>query len=137
MPVRVVSQLAAAREELRPHVLFGEGSGMRQLQGLRVWEERFLLRWLGRIGEVDSGQYSAALPFRASDWKLDHPDWTGRLRVTSKGKTAYIKLEDKVSGKGKAVPCQGCDSAPEPVFLSLPRAVHGSPGHALGSVLNT
>ncbi|KFW78624.1 Adaptin ear-binding coat-associated protein 1, partial [Manacus vitellinus] len=37
--------------------------------------------------------------FRASDWKLDHPDWTGRLRVTSKGKTAYIKLEDKVSGE--------------------------------------
>ncbi|KAM7128816.1 adaptin ear-binding coat-associated protein 1 isoform 1-T1 [Ciconia maguari] len=36
---------------------------------------------------------------RASDWKLDHPDWTGRLRVTSKGKTAYIKLEDKVSGE--------------------------------------
>ncbi|XP_009320155.1 PREDICTED: adaptin ear-binding coat-associated protein 1 [Pygoscelis adeliae] len=35
----------------------------------------------------------------ASDWKLDHPDWTGRLRVTSKGKTAYIKLEDKVSGE--------------------------------------
>ncbi|KFP57113.1 Adaptin ear-binding coat-associated protein 1, partial [Cathartes aura] len=37
--------------------------------------------------------------FRASDWKLDHPDWTGRLRVTSKGKTAYIKLEDKISGE--------------------------------------
>lgn len=37
--------------------------------------------------------------YRASDWKLDHPDWTGRLRVTSKGKTAYIKLEDKVSGE--------------------------------------
>ncbi|XP_048786598.1 adaptin ear-binding coat-associated protein 1 [Lagopus muta] len=37
--------------------------------------------------------------YRASDWKLDHPDWTGRLRVTSKGKTAYVKLEDKVSGE--------------------------------------
>ncbi|RMC07538.1 hypothetical protein DUI87_17012 [Hirundo rustica rustica] len=37
--------------------------------------------------------------YRASDWKLDHPDWTGRLRVTSKGKIAYIKLEDKVSGE--------------------------------------
>uniref|UniRef100_A0A8V1A4F9 Adaptin ear-binding coat-associated protein 1 n=1 Tax=Gallus gallus TaxID=9031 RepID=A0A8V1A4F9_CHICK len=37
--------------------------------------------------------------FWASDWKLDHPDWTGRLRVTSKGKTAYVKLEDKVSGE--------------------------------------
>ncbi|XP_054855371.1 adaptin ear-binding coat-associated protein 1 [Eublepharis macularius] len=37
--------------------------------------------------------------YRASDWKLDQPDWTGRLRITSKGKTAYIKLEDKVSGE--------------------------------------
>nr|XP_008171635.2 adaptin ear-binding coat-associated protein 1 isoform X1 [Chrysemys picta bellii] len=37
--------------------------------------------------------------YRASDWKLDQPDWTGRLRVTSKGKIAYIKLEDKVSGE--------------------------------------
>ncbi|KAH0616312.1 hypothetical protein JD844_027339 [Phrynosoma platyrhinos] len=36
---------------------------------------------------------------RASDWKLDQPDWTGRLRITSKGKIAYIKLEDKVSGE--------------------------------------
>ncbi|XP_012879032.1 PREDICTED: adaptin ear-binding coat-associated protein 1 [Dipodomys ordii] len=36
---------------------------------------------------------------RASDWKLEQPDWTGRLRVTSKGKVAYIKLEDKVSGE--------------------------------------
>lgn len=40
--------------------------------------------------------------FRASDWKLDQPDWTGRLRVTSKGKVAYVKLEDKVSGEGLA-----------------------------------
>ncbi|XP_029436894.1 adaptin ear-binding coat-associated protein 1 isoform X2 [Rhinatrema bivittatum] len=37
--------------------------------------------------------------YRASDWKLDQPDWTGRLRVTSKGKVAFIKLEDKVSGR--------------------------------------
>jgi len=39
------------------------------------------------------------LLLRASDWKLDQPDWTGRLRITSKGKIAYIKLEDKVSGE--------------------------------------
>ncbi|XP_034968252.2 adaptin ear-binding coat-associated protein 1 isoform X2 [Zootoca vivipara] len=37
--------------------------------------------------------------YRASDWKLDQPDWTGRLRITSKGNVAYIKLEDKVSGE--------------------------------------
>ncbi|XP_052389481.1 adaptin ear-binding coat-associated protein 1 [Carassius gibelio] len=37
--------------------------------------------------------------YRAADWKLDTPDWTGRMRITAKGKVAYIKLEDKVSGE--------------------------------------
>uniref|UniRef100_UPI00358E22BE adaptin ear-binding coat-associated protein 1-like n=1 Tax=Myxine glutinosa TaxID=7769 RepID=UPI00358E22BE len=37
--------------------------------------------------------------YRAADWKLDRPDWTGRMRITSKGKVAYIKLEDKTSGE--------------------------------------
>ncbi|XP_017561612.2 adaptin ear-binding coat-associated protein 1-like [Pygocentrus nattereri] len=36
---------------------------------------------------------------RAADWKLDTPDWTGRMRVTARGKVAYIKLEDKISGE--------------------------------------
>ncbi|XP_021372552.1 adaptin ear-binding coat-associated protein 1-like isoform X2 [Mizuhopecten yessoensis] len=36
--------------------------------------------------------------YRAADWKLDEPDWTGRLRIVSKGKELYIKLEDKTSG---------------------------------------
>ena len=35
---------------------------------------------------------------RAADWKLDAPDWTGRLRVVAKGKEICIKLEDKMSG---------------------------------------
>ncbi|XP_055750530.1 adaptin ear-binding coat-associated protein 1-like isoform X2 [Salvelinus fontinalis] len=34
-----------------------------------------------------------------ADWKLDVPDWSGRMRITAKGKVAYIKLEDKVSGE--------------------------------------
>ncbi|XP_018079763.1 uncharacterized protein LOC379480 isoform X1 [Xenopus laevis] len=37
--------------------------------------------------------------YRASDWKLEQPDWTGRMRLTSKGNVAFIKLEDKVSGE--------------------------------------
>uniref|UniRef100_A0A3Q2NPP2 Adaptin ear-binding coat-associated protein 1 n=1 Tax=Fundulus heteroclitus TaxID=8078 RepID=A0A3Q2NPP2_FUNHE len=37
--------------------------------------------------------------YRAADWKLDAPDWSGRMKVTAKGKVAYIKLEDKVSGE--------------------------------------
>lgn len=35
---------------------------------------------------------------RAADWKLDAPDWTGRMRVVSVGKKCFIKLEDKNSG---------------------------------------
>jgi len=37
--------------------------------------------------------------YRASDWKLDEPDWTGRLRVIAKGQECIIKLEDKSSGE--------------------------------------
>lgn len=36
---------------------------------------------------------------RAADWKLDAPDWTGRMRLTARGKVAYVKLEDRVSGE--------------------------------------
>ena len=39
------------------------------------------------------------ISLRAADWKLDAPDWTGRLRVVAKGKDIFIKLEDKMSGK--------------------------------------
>ncbi|XP_052213143.1 adaptin ear-binding coat-associated protein 1-like isoform X2 [Dreissena polymorpha] len=37
--------------------------------------------------------------YRAADWKLDQPDWTGRLRIVAKGKDLAIKLEDKNSGE--------------------------------------
>ncbi|RVE66927.1 hypothetical protein OJAV_G00112200 [Oryzias javanicus] len=37
--------------------------------------------------------------YRAADWKLDTPDWSGRMRITAKGKVAFIKLEDKISGE--------------------------------------
>uniref|UniRef100_A0A3B5MYI6 Adaptin ear-binding coat-associated protein 1 n=1 Tax=Xiphophorus couchianus TaxID=32473 RepID=A0A3B5MYI6_9TELE len=37
--------------------------------------------------------------YRAADWKLDAPDWSGRMRITARGTVAYIKLEDKVSGE--------------------------------------
>ncbi|XP_029433604.1 adaptin ear-binding coat-associated protein 2 isoform X2 [Rhinatrema bivittatum] len=36
---------------------------------------------------------------RAAEWQLDQPAWSGRLRITAKGKMAYIKLEDKISGE--------------------------------------
>ncbi|XP_039619753.1 adaptin ear-binding coat-associated protein 1 [Polypterus senegalus] len=37
--------------------------------------------------------------YRAADWKLEQPDWKGRMRVTARGKVAFIKLEDKSSGE--------------------------------------
>ncbi|XP_031549380.1 NECAP-like protein CG9132 [Actinia tenebrosa] len=37
--------------------------------------------------------------YRAADWKLENPDWTGRMRICSKGKECYIKIEDKVMGE--------------------------------------
>lgn len=35
----------------------------------------------------------------AADWKLDEPAWSGRMKITAKGKMAFIKLEDKNTGK--------------------------------------
>ncbi|XP_026874540.1 adaptin ear-binding coat-associated protein 2 [Electrophorus electricus] len=37
--------------------------------------------------------------YRAADWKLDEPAWSGRLKITAKAKIAYIKLEDKNTGE--------------------------------------
>ncbi|TRY55736.1 hypothetical protein DNTS_010301 [Danionella cerebrum] len=37
--------------------------------------------------------------YRAADWKLEEPAWSGRLKITAKGKTAFIKLEDRNSGE--------------------------------------
>ncbi|XP_056304316.1 adaptin ear-binding coat-associated protein 2 [Danio aesculapii] len=37
--------------------------------------------------------------YRAADWKLDEPAWSGRMKITAKGKTAYIKLEDRNTGE--------------------------------------
>uniref|UniRef100_A0A8C6H5Z6 NECAP PHear domain-containing protein n=1 Tax=Mus spicilegus TaxID=10103 RepID=A0A8C6H5Z6_MUSSI len=42
---------------------------------------------------------SVFCPRRASEWQLDQPSWSGRLRITAKGKVAYIKLEDRTSGE--------------------------------------
>lgn len=35
----------------------------------------------------------------AADWKLDEPAWSGRMKITAKGHLAFIKLEDKNTGK--------------------------------------
>ncbi|ELT89457.1 hypothetical protein CAPTEDRAFT_219974 [Capitella teleta] len=37
--------------------------------------------------------------YRAAEWKLDQPDWTGRLRVCALGKNITIKLDDRNTGE--------------------------------------
>ncbi|XP_066295874.1 NECAP-like protein CG9132 isoform X1 [Branchiostoma lanceolatum] len=37
--------------------------------------------------------------YRAADWKLDAPDYTGRMKIVAKGKDCVIKIEDKNSGE--------------------------------------
>lgn len=37
--------------------------------------------------------------FRAADWKLDTPDWTGRMRLVSVADKLVLKLEDKSNGE--------------------------------------
>ncbi|XP_039296424.1 NECAP-like protein CG9132 [Nilaparvata lugens] len=37
--------------------------------------------------------------YRAADWNLEEPQWTGRMRLVAKGKECVLKLEDKTSGE--------------------------------------
>ncbi|XP_026757738.1 NECAP-like protein CG9132 [Galleria mellonella] len=37
--------------------------------------------------------------YRAADWNLQEPQWTGRMRLVAKGEELIMKLEDKTSGE--------------------------------------
>ncbi|XP_046824157.1 NECAP-like protein CG9132 [Vespa velutina] len=37
--------------------------------------------------------------YRAADWNLQEPSWTGRMRLVSQGDAIAIKLEDKITGE--------------------------------------
>uniref|UniRef100_A0A158P7D1 UBIQUITIN_CONJUGAT_2 domain-containing protein n=1 Tax=Angiostrongylus cantonensis TaxID=6313 RepID=A0A158P7D1_ANGCA len=36
--------------------------------------------------------------YKAADWKLDSPDWTGRMKLVAIGKRLELRLEDKSTG---------------------------------------
>jgi len=55
-----------------------------------------------------------ATGFKAADWDLPNPLWTGRLTVKSKGQQAFVKLEDSTTGEIFAV-CPVHEAAVEPV----------------------
>ena len=42
---------------------------------------------------------TSAKGYRAADWKLEAPEWTGRLRCVVKGVNCEIRLEDRNSGQ--------------------------------------
>lgn len=42
---------------------------------------------------------SASRGFKASDWNLAQPDWTGRLRLISTKGNVFLRLEDGTSGQ--------------------------------------
>ena len=41
----------------------------------------------------------SARGYRAADWSLTSPDWTGRLRIMETNRKVRLKLEDKGSGE--------------------------------------
>lgn len=42
---------------------------------------------------------SASRGFRAADWNLAQPDWTGRLRLISKESSCFLRIEDANTGQ--------------------------------------
>lgn len=42
---------------------------------------------------------SASRGFKASDWNLAQPDWTGRIRLITKGDNCFLRIEDSTTGQ--------------------------------------
>lgn len=54
---------------------------------------------LGVISDITYQVSNIACFFSAADWNLAEPQWTGRMRLISKGNELAIKLEDKNTGE--------------------------------------
>lgn len=59
-------------------------------------ETNHVSAWEGVCRSIDICQF---LYFRAADWNLNEPQWTGRLRLVAKEKECILKLEDKTTGE--------------------------------------
>merc|ERR1712137_850312 len=57
--------------------------------------------------------------YKAADWDLENPSWTGRVRVTGKGEQAFVKLEDRASGQTFAICPVDIDKSSEAVEAVL------------------
>ena len=59
----------------------------------------------------------SARGYRAADWNLSSPDWTGRMRVMEKNKKVSLKLEDK--GNGELFAACPIDTYPGPAIEAV------------------
>ena len=50
------------------------------------------------VYKIPPGQTSSQ-GWKANSWALDNPEWTGKLRLVSKGEGCAIRLEERGSGK--------------------------------------
>ena len=67
--------------------------------------------WNAQIGDDQKG-------WKANGWTLDKPDWTGKLRLTSKGTQCVLKLEEKASS-GKEFAHVEVDTYPGPAVQTV------------------
>ena len=64
---------------------------------LLIKQEAFIYKIpAAQVGDDQKG-------WKANGWSLDKPDWRGKLRLTSKGTQAILKLEEK-GGSGSKAP---------------------------------
>jgi len=59
----------------------------------------------------------SARGYRAADWSLSNPDWTGRMRVMEQNKKVRLKLEDK--GNGELFAACPVDAYPGPAIEAV------------------
>ncbi|PIO67670.1 hypothetical protein TELCIR_10567 [Teladorsagia circumcincta] len=86
---------------------------MRQAQPLETKPKRMETKWIGTGMDEEYENVSLVKPeifvyripplgtnrgHKAADWKLDAPDWTGRMKLVAIGKRLELRLEDKSTG---------------------------------------
>ncbi len=68
-------------------------------------ERVLLLKQEAFVYKIPPGQIPAdeQTGWKATGWNLDKPDWTGKLKLVSKGTNCTLKLEDRSTMKPYAI----------------------------------
>jgi len=84
-----------------------------------VLERTILLKQESCIYKIPANQIGDDQKgWKANGWTLDKPDWTGKLRLTSKGTQCVLKLEEKASS-GKEFAHVEVDTYPGPAVQTV------------------